>query len=169
MPPLMPPMGPGGPTRVPAAGRLNSMPMRWCSPVVRQLFLSHRSAASRSGAAQGQRGGRRAGGGGGCASISRRWTRSSAVGGSPVRGALSYADIAMFMTIIWTQRLKGPALKDYSALAAWFERLKALLVVRQGGGGNRCWLSGELTRWIRGTPERLRALPTHPNPVEQPS
>jgi glutathione S-transferase len=40
-------------------------------------------------------------------------------------GDLSYADIAMFMTIIWTQRLKGPALKDYSALAAWFERLTA--------------------------------------------
>ena len=31
----------------------------------------------------------------------------------------------MFMTIIWTQRLKGPPLKDYPALAAWFERLKA--------------------------------------------
>ncbi len=40
-------------------------------------------------------------------------------------GDLSYADIAMFMTIIWTQRLKGPALKDYPALAAWFERLDA--------------------------------------------
>ena len=40
-------------------------------------------------------------------------------------GDLSYADIAMFMTIIWTQRLKGPPLKDYPALAAWFERLEA--------------------------------------------
>jgi len=40
-------------------------------------------------------------------------------------GALSYADIAMFMTIIWTQRLKGPTLQDYRALAAWFERLQA--------------------------------------------
>jgi glutathione S-transferase len=40
-------------------------------------------------------------------------------------GDLSYADIAMFMTIIWTQRLKGPPLSDYPALAAWFERLKA--------------------------------------------
>ncbi|NJM92735.1 MAG: glutathione S-transferase family protein, partial [Rhodospirillaceae bacterium] len=28
-------------------------------------------------------------------------------------GDLSYADIAMFMTIIWTQRLKGPPLRDY--------------------------------------------------------
>jgi glutathione S-transferase len=40
-------------------------------------------------------------------------------------GDLSYADIAMFMTIIWTQRLKGPPLQDYRALAAWFERLRA--------------------------------------------
>jgi glutathione S-transferase len=40
-------------------------------------------------------------------------------------GALSYADIAMFMTIIWTQRLKGPPLADHPALAAWFGRLKA--------------------------------------------
>jgi glutathione S-transferase len=40
-------------------------------------------------------------------------------------GELSYADIAMFMTILWTQRLKGPPLNDYPALAAWFERLKA--------------------------------------------
>ena len=40
-------------------------------------------------------------------------------------GALSYADIAMFMAMIWTQRLKGPPLADYPALAAWFERLNA--------------------------------------------
>ena len=39
-------------------------------------------------------------------------------------GDLSYADIAMFMTILWTQRLKGPALRDYPALSAWHERLK---------------------------------------------
>ncbi|MGH6893245.1 MAG: glutathione S-transferase family protein [Dongiaceae bacterium] len=38
-------------------------------------------------------------------------------------GALSVADIAMFMTILWTQRLKGPALDGYSALAAWHARL----------------------------------------------
>jgi glutathione S-transferase len=40
-------------------------------------------------------------------------------------GDLSYADIAMFMTILWTQRLKGPALRDYRALTAWYERLQA--------------------------------------------
>jgi len=37
-------------------------------------------------------------------------------------GALSVADIAMFMTILWTQRLKGPSLAPYPALAAWYAR-----------------------------------------------
>ena len=40
-------------------------------------------------------------------------------------GALSYADIAMFMVVLWTQRLKGPALQDFPALAAWHARLQA--------------------------------------------
>ena len=40
-------------------------------------------------------------------------------------GALSYADIAMFMTVLWTQRLKGPSIRDYPALAAWHDRLAA--------------------------------------------
>ncbi len=40
-------------------------------------------------------------------------------------GSLSVADIAMFMTILWTQRLKGPALGGYPALADWFRRLGA--------------------------------------------
>jgi glutathione S-transferase len=39
--------------------------------------------------------------------------------------ALSYADIAMFMVILWTQRLKGPPLTDYPALTAWYGRLRA--------------------------------------------
>lgn len=39
--------------------------------------------------------------------------------------ALSYADIAMFMTILWTQRLKGPSLEPFPALAAWYARLGA--------------------------------------------
>ena len=37
--------------------------------------------------------------------------------------ALSYADIAMFMTILWTQRLKGPSLEPFPRLAAWYARL----------------------------------------------
>ena len=38
-------------------------------------------------------------------------------------GALSYADIAMFMVVLWTQRLKGPALQPFPALAAWHKLL----------------------------------------------
>ena len=37
---------------------------------------------------------------------------------------LSYADIAMFMVILWTQRLKGPALEPFPSLAAWHAKLK---------------------------------------------
>jgi len=40
-------------------------------------------------------------------------------------GALSVADIAMFMTILWTQRLKGPSLAPYPALGAWYARAGA--------------------------------------------
>jgi glutathione S-transferase len=38
-------------------------------------------------------------------------------------GAFSAADIAMFMTVLWTQRLRGPALSAYPALAAWYARM----------------------------------------------
>jgi glutathione S-transferase len=40
-------------------------------------------------------------------------------------GALSVADVAMFMTILWTQRLKGPSLSPYPALNAWYARAGA--------------------------------------------
>lgn len=40
-------------------------------------------------------------------------------------GALSYADIAMFMVILWTRRLKGPPLEPFPSLAAWHARLGA--------------------------------------------
>lgn len=40
-------------------------------------------------------------------------------------GALSVADIAMFMAILWTQRLNGPSLAPYPALAAWYARAGA--------------------------------------------
>jgi glutathione S-transferase len=36
---------------------------------------------------------------------------------------LSVADIALFMTILFTQRLRGPALDPYPSLAAWYQRL----------------------------------------------
>jgi glutathione S-transferase len=37
--------------------------------------------------------------------------------------ALSAADIGMFMTVLWTQRLKGVGLAAYPALAAWYARM----------------------------------------------
>lgn len=36
--------------------------------------------------------------------------------------AFSAADIAMFMVVLWTQRLKGPRLSATPALAAWYAR-----------------------------------------------
>ena len=40
-------------------------------------------------------------------------------------GALSVADIGMFMSILWTQRLKGPSLAPYPALHGWWQRTGA--------------------------------------------
>ena len=38
-------------------------------------------------------------------------------------GDFSAADIAMFMTVLWTQRLRGPGLSTYPALSAWYARM----------------------------------------------
>jgi glutathione S-transferase len=38
-------------------------------------------------------------------------------------GELSVADIGLFMTVLFVQRLGGPALKDFPRLAAWYARL----------------------------------------------
>ncbi|WP_303977981.1 glutathione S-transferase family protein [Dongia mobilis] len=40
-------------------------------------------------------------------------------------GSLSVADIGLFMTILFTQRLNGPALSPHRSLAAWHRRLLA--------------------------------------------
>jgi glutathione S-transferase len=40
-------------------------------------------------------------------------------------GALSVADIASFMAVLFTLRLKGPQLGDFPELAAWYARLGA--------------------------------------------
>jgi glutathione S-transferase len=40
-------------------------------------------------------------------------------------GQLSVADIGLFMTILFTQRLGGPALRDFPGLDAWYRRLLA--------------------------------------------
>jgi glutathione S-transferase len=39
--------------------------------------------------------------------------------------AFGIADIALFMTVLYTQRLGGPAIAGYPVLRAWFERLRA--------------------------------------------
>jgi glutathione S-transferase len=38
-------------------------------------------------------------------------------------GAFSAADIAMFMTVLFTQRLKGPRVTGHPRLAAWYARM----------------------------------------------
>lgn len=45
--------------------------------------------------------------------------------GSYFCGALSAADIALFMAVLFTQRLGGPPLHRHRALSAWFDRLSA--------------------------------------------
>lgn len=40
-------------------------------------------------------------------------------------GELSAADIAVFMSVLFTQRLGGPRLSRHQALSAWFDRLSA--------------------------------------------
>lgn len=40
-------------------------------------------------------------------------------------GSFSVADIALFMTVLWVLRLKGPRLDTQPKLAAWYERVKA--------------------------------------------
>lgn len=39
-------------------------------------------------------------------------------------GLLSVADIALFMTVLFSLRLGGPALEDFDGLARWYQRLK---------------------------------------------
>ncbi|TDQ86326.1 glutathione S-transferase [Dongia mobilis] len=48
-----------------------------------------------------------------------------ASGGGPFicGGALTVADIATFMTVLFTQRLRGPDLAPYVPLAGWYRRL----------------------------------------------
>jgi glutathione S-transferase len=38
-------------------------------------------------------------------------------------GALSVADIAIFMTVLWILRLGGPSVADHQALNEWYARL----------------------------------------------
>jgi glutathione S-transferase len=38
-------------------------------------------------------------------------------------GAFSVADIALFMSLFWAQRLKGPKPAEFAALGAWYQRV----------------------------------------------
>jgi glutathione S-transferase len=40
-------------------------------------------------------------------------------------GALSVADIAVFMAVLFTLRLAGPSVADHRALSEWYARLSA--------------------------------------------
>ena len=40
-------------------------------------------------------------------------------------GNFTFADIAVFMTVLYALRLKGPRLDGFPALAAWYERVRA--------------------------------------------
>lgn len=46
-------------------------------------------------------------------------------GGDYFCGDFSVADIALFMTVLWVLRLKGPRLDGFPALAAWYARVGA--------------------------------------------
>jgi glutathione S-transferase len=46
-------------------------------------------------------------------------------------GTFTVADIALFMTILWVQRLKGPKLDGHPNLAAWYERVRSRPSARQ--------------------------------------
>lgn len=50
-------------------------------------------------------------------------------------GALSYADIATFMPVFWSQRLKGPSVASYRNLGAWYGRVKARPSFARASGG----------------------------------
>ena len=122
-PPLLPPMGPGG---AKARARCRMMELRADEvvfPHARAFFYRtdppHPDATQRRA---NEEAGARAE-----AALREHFTALDKIvsGAEFLCGDLSYAEIAMFMTVIWTQRLKGPALTDYPALAAWFERLKA--------------------------------------------
>ena len=40
-------------------------------------------------------------------------------------GSFTFADIAVFITVLYALRLKGPRLDGFPALAAWYERVRA--------------------------------------------
>jgi glutathione S-transferase len=122
-PPLMPPMGPGGTA---ARAEVRQMELRADEivfPHARAFF--YRTDPPHPDAAQCARN-EEAGARAEEALRAHFAALDQALGGRDfLCGALSYADIAMFMVILWTQRLKGPSLEPYPSRAAWRARLGA--------------------------------------------
>jgi glutathione S-transferase len=52
-------------------------------------------------------------------------------------GGFSYADIALFMAVLFVLRLNGPRLNAWPVLARWYARVGASTVGCRGGRGNR--------------------------------
>jgi len=123
VPALMPPMGPGA-----AAARARCRMVELDAdevvfPVARQL--TYRTEAAPADAQQ--RAANEEAGAKAEASLRDHFARLDRAldGRAFFCGALSVADIAMFMTILWTQRLKGPSLAPYRALGGWYARAGA--------------------------------------------
>jgi glutathione S-transferase len=53
------------------------------------------------------------------------WLQSELGAKAFMCGAFGIADIALFMSVLYTQRLGGPAIHGHPELRAWFERLRA--------------------------------------------
>jgi glutathione S-transferase len=121
--PLMPPMGPGG-AAARARCRLRELDAdEVLFPVARQLaYRTEAAPADPMVRAANQETGAKVEG-----LLRDHFARlDRALGdGEFFCGALSVADIAMFMTILWTQRLTGPSLAPYAALNAWYARAGA--------------------------------------------
>jgi glutathione S-transferase len=64
-------------------------------------------------------------------------------------GSFSAADIAMFMVILWTQRLNGPRLSATPALGAWYARMLARPACAQAAEEIAC-ADRELSPALRG-------------------
>jgi glutathione S-transferase len=122
-PPLMPPLGPGGAQRRAACRLMELRADEIVFPHARAFFYRTdpphvdpaRRAANEEAGARAEAALRDH-----FAALDQILTQRDFLCGD-----LSYADIAMFMVVLWTQRLKGPPLRDFRALAAWYARLEA--------------------------------------------
>ncbi len=97
-------------------------------PAVRPIM--HRSVPPTSAEARAkeEEGGRR----GELVLLEHYQTLENRIGaGDYLIGDFSYADIGMFMALIFAQRLKGPRLDDHPKLAAWYARVGSRPAVKK--------------------------------------